>query len=47
MVDIVDMTYKAGHATADCVHNCIESCCIVSTLNSAADTYVPKRRKGY
>ena len=26
MVDIVDMTYKAGHATADCVHNCIESC---------------------
>ena len=52
MVDTVDdmlIAYKAGHATVDCVHDCIESCykSVVSTLNSAADTYVPKRRKGY
>ena len=43
MVDTVDdmlIAYKAGHATADCVHDCIESCykSVVSTLNSAADT---------
>jgi len=43
------LAYKAGHTTADCVHNCIESCyrSVVSTLNSVADTYVRIRRKGH
>ena len=45
MVDTVDdmlIAYKAGHATVDCVHDCIECCykSVVSTLTSAADIYV-------
>ena len=52
MVAVVDemlLTYKAGQVMTDCAHNYIESCyrSVVSILNSAANLYVPKRRKNF
>ena len=49
IVDSVSSAYQAGNVSIDNICDCIESvyCSVVSTLQTAANMFVPKCRKGY